>query len=679
MNSIGKRIIIYSSCFIFNFSLMIMPKIGLASYVNEVSDKAEFTVYQGGTIYTMQETMKEVSENITPKKADVVVVKGDKIVYVGNKEGAKQYLVNPNVKKVDLGNKVMFPGFVDSHGHFPSPIYVQQIDLSPSPIQEKGGNTLKELQEKLLEKAHERDYEGNHIQWIEGEGYDDTMLDIRQHPSHQELSEGELGKYFVLIKHLSSHMFCVNTKALRRMFETDYIQNELTKIIFDQGLITKDRKAISAKLIKNTDNSIQYQVTLDDNSTIILPGIQMTADAAKKWKPQMTVEESLACMTGLFQERAMFWLVPRKNEIRYILKAGEEYGVASKEYASRGVTTADSGASLLLLTQPTAQAALLQGKLKTRLVIQPVVYSTIGSAIAESTLLNHYSLAWENTVTTGDEKDRKIGNPSAISPKIGQDMTTWDIGNGTKAKLGSNAPAGSLGEKLKQQGITNYLFLGSWKYVYDGSIQGYTGYLSQKGYYKKPEEMVQAFNPSGRTGDAKKGHVDYVPGGTITVSDPQFFCTIGDHYGNENSVVGGSYSIGEKTIMDYHSQAQGVAIHLNGSWANDDVVNFIEKAVQKNPNIIDTRHTIIHAQMQELQHIQRIMGNYDSFPISTVDEVKRFGSVWTGVNAMKWQEDPVQKNEIVGKDYNPVEGKYLDEFSDEAKKLRQDLKLVNKV
>lgn len=676
MVSLGKKFLVYGICTMLGSPFMVTPSTVFAA---PVKNSTEITIYEGGTIYTMQETVSEVSRNIAPKKAEVVVVEGDKIVYVGDKAGASAYNTRGKIKFVNLNGNVMLPGFVDSHSHFPSAVAIQSIDVNPTPISEPGIDTLKALQDKLLAKAKERGYKEKNINWIQAFGYDDTMLDILAHPSQEQLSEGELGNYNVHIIHISGHMAVTNTKALKKLFDEKYIQGALTTVLQKQARISPTNKAVSAKLV-NSGGQVQYEVTLqskDDlapnkGDKVILPGLQMKPNAVELMKEGKTVE----CFTGLLIEGAQGYIVPdfKNGDMVFIPKAGEEFSYASKDYASKGVTTADNGgANDLAGLLKGAQKAIVEGKMKLRLTINPRVYSNLGTGISEATLANHYALGWTGMKTDGDAMQRTIGTPGADSPKMGGDLTIWNPGDGTKTKPGSKTPeVGSAAETLQKAGIKDRLFLGSWKYTYDGSIQGYTGYLSAS-YYKKPVG-VPPFNPAGRTGKGKDAH--YVIGGTVSVNDPQFFCRADSHYGNENALSTSTYDIGAKTVMDYHTQKQSVAFHLNGSWANDDVVNFIEQAVAKNPDVKDSRHTIIHAQMQELQHIQRFMGNYTQFPISSPEEVKKFGSVWTGVNAMEWQEDKVAKDPV-GKDYYPTYGKYLDKFdtknADKGMQLRSKL------
>ena len=48
--------------------------------------------------------------------AEAVIVKGNKIAYVGDNAGAKAH-VGEGMEEVDLGGKMLLPGFVSAHDH----------------------------------------------------------------------------------------------------------------------------------------------------------------------------------------------------------------------------------------------------------------------------------------------------------------------------------------------------------------------------------------------------------------------------------------------------------------------------------------------------------------------------------------------------------------------------------
>ena len=64
-------------------------------------------VFTNGVVYTVD---KQHSW------AEAVAVCGKNIVYVGNADGVKD-CIGPQTEVIDLGGKMVLPGFVDSHAH----------------------------------------------------------------------------------------------------------------------------------------------------------------------------------------------------------------------------------------------------------------------------------------------------------------------------------------------------------------------------------------------------------------------------------------------------------------------------------------------------------------------------------------------------------------------------------
>ncbi|HQR30755.1 MAG TPA: amidohydrolase family protein, partial [Anaeromyxobacteraceae bacterium] len=72
-------------------------------FAQEVAD----TVFVNGAVYTM---------DARKPRAEAVAVHGKKIVYVGNDAGAKA-LVGRRTTVIDLGGRMLLPGFIDAHVH----------------------------------------------------------------------------------------------------------------------------------------------------------------------------------------------------------------------------------------------------------------------------------------------------------------------------------------------------------------------------------------------------------------------------------------------------------------------------------------------------------------------------------------------------------------------------------
>jgi predicted amidohydrolase YtcJ len=64
-------------------------------------------VLTGGTIHTVAEAMP---------RATTVAIRDGEIVYVGDADGVERF-VGPETETVDLGGRLVLPGFIDTHAH----------------------------------------------------------------------------------------------------------------------------------------------------------------------------------------------------------------------------------------------------------------------------------------------------------------------------------------------------------------------------------------------------------------------------------------------------------------------------------------------------------------------------------------------------------------------------------
>ena len=157
------------------------------------------TVYLNGTIVTMSsdsETMQAVA------------VRGDEIVAVGSDDEV-QSLVDPDTTVVDLDGKTMVPGFYAAHDHFPGSgrVAVTSVDLNSPPI--GSVETMDELVAALRERAATTPVG----EWVQGRGYDDTLLAETRHPTREDLDQVST-EHPIYIGHTSGHLGVANSLAL---------------------------------------------------------------------------------------------------------------------------------------------------------------------------------------------------------------------------------------------------------------------------------------------------------------------------------------------------------------------------------------------------------------------------------------------------------------------------------
>lgn len=109
----------------------------------------------------------------------------------------------------------------------------------------------------------------------------------------------------------------------------------------------------------------------------------------------------------------------------------------------------------------------------------------------------------------------------------------------------------------------DYFMKGSAKNFYDGSIQGYTGYLSKP--YHTPYQ-----------GDASYRGYSAMP-------KEELF----------------------QIVQETHDRGEQIFVHCNGDQAIEDMLDACEAAQKKNPRL-DPRHVVIHAQMAREDQLERM-------------------------------------------------------------------------
>ncbi|MXW08450.1 MAG: amidohydrolase [Gammaproteobacteria bacterium] len=157
------------------------------------------TIYLNGQIVTMDAEARTV---------EAVAVRGDEIVGVGSNTEIG-LMAGPGTRVVDLEGRAMTPGFYAPHDHFPwaGAIAVTTVNLnSPpmGPVQNIDG-----LVDALREKAAETPA-GD---WIQGWGYDDTLIEDQRHPTRHDLDRVST-EHPIYISHTSGHLGVANTMAL---------------------------------------------------------------------------------------------------------------------------------------------------------------------------------------------------------------------------------------------------------------------------------------------------------------------------------------------------------------------------------------------------------------------------------------------------------------------------------
>lgn len=137
--------------------------------------------------------------------ADAVAIKNGRIIGIGRDSEIKEYC-GMKTKKIDLKGKTLLPGFIESHNHmimYAANVLGVDCRISATPSIEDILVKIKEKTESLPEGT-----------WIEGWGYDDTMLKEMRHPTRYDLDK-VAPNHPVIVTHVSGHLCAVNSYALK--------------------------------------------------------------------------------------------------------------------------------------------------------------------------------------------------------------------------------------------------------------------------------------------------------------------------------------------------------------------------------------------------------------------------------------------------------------------------------
>lgn len=159
---------------------------------------ATAALYTGGPIITM--------DGDAPQMMEAMLVRDGRIQALGDLAWVARG-VSKKVPRIDLKGKTLLPGFIDAHGHVSSVGQTASLaQLSPSPV--GNVNSIAALQDALRAYVPPQD-----VPAIIGNGYDDSALAEKRHPTRQEL-DAATGNKPAIIVHASGHFAVMNSAML---------------------------------------------------------------------------------------------------------------------------------------------------------------------------------------------------------------------------------------------------------------------------------------------------------------------------------------------------------------------------------------------------------------------------------------------------------------------------------
>jgi len=162
-----------------------------APIVGRPSPPADLIIF-ADRIYTM---------NPQQPTAEAVAVSGDRIAYVGTRQGAEAFRGSAT-RILDLKGATVLPGLIDAHGHLLS------LGRSMSQLNLVGTTSADQVRELILERQKSTPAG----QWIQGRGWDQNDWPQRDFPTWRDLAETEANP--VYLRRVDGHAAWLNKTAL---------------------------------------------------------------------------------------------------------------------------------------------------------------------------------------------------------------------------------------------------------------------------------------------------------------------------------------------------------------------------------------------------------------------------------------------------------------------------------
>jgi predicted amidohydrolase YtcJ len=156
------------------------------------------TIYFNANVVTLNEAKPTAS---------AIAVRDGRILAVGDLQDVEP-AAGPLAERRDMHGWTMVPGFIDAHGHFASVARVLSLaDLQPPP-----SGSVSSMAE-LLSALKAWRTRNPTAAWIQGRGYDDSLLVEHRHPTRDDLDKIS-ADIPIALTHVSGHLMSCNSACL---------------------------------------------------------------------------------------------------------------------------------------------------------------------------------------------------------------------------------------------------------------------------------------------------------------------------------------------------------------------------------------------------------------------------------------------------------------------------------
>ena len=171
--------------------------------------KGAIKVFYNGSIYTKFDKKSPVES---------IVVKGDRITFYGTSEESMKRYATIAEQIINLGGKVVFPGFVDSHLH------LDDLGSSLTYLDLRGTDSIVELKERL--RSYRSRNPGARV--IIGMGWDQESFSEGRWPERSDL-DGIVNDVPVFLERFCEHAGVINSKMLDRLESVSFPEKVLPR------------------------------------------------------------------------------------------------------------------------------------------------------------------------------------------------------------------------------------------------------------------------------------------------------------------------------------------------------------------------------------------------------------------------------------------------------------------
>lgn len=197
--------------------------------------------------------------------AEAMVVSEGRIIAVGSREEVLQE-AGPADREVDLHNRYVMPGFVDSHIHLMAYGFaLESIDLS-------GADSLRAIQEICRQYLQEKQPPKG--KWIIGRGWNQNLFDNPVFPTREAL-DAVTEDHPMLLLRVCGHIATVNTCGLGNVYPTEAAMPDSMRDWLEKGIVVEDelewfktkmepkpdREDLKQAILKAADHLLHYGVT----------------------------------------------------------------------------------------------------------------------------------------------------------------------------------------------------------------------------------------------------------------------------------------------------------------------------------------------------------------------------------------------------------------------------------